>query len=259
MPKESFLILRPLNGIFLCCFGLFIALLVISSLILRSKSEKTRRIVLATACLVTVVGFFVYKYFLSIDAEYRIANAAMGGFNWWSEFPLHLCNINMIIIPIAVWRKNRPLMSFSFFLGPLGALMALLMPSAGFAGYSILMPRMIGFYFTHFMVFVEGIALAAYGLYRPSFKDLPKTLLTILIVDFVIFLINFGLRTSGLCPKANYFFNMETEGNPVLSIFYNLIPYPFLYQIPLLLVIGAYSSVVMLGFKLAGKKQKADK
>ena len=136
--------------------------------------------------------------------------------------------------------------------------MALLMPSAGFAGYSILMPRMIGFYFTHFMVFIEGIALASYGLYRPTFKDLPKTLLTILIVDFIIFLINFSLRKTGLHPKANYFFNMETEGNPVLSIFYGLIPVPFVYQIPLLLIIGPYSSLLTLGFTLAGKNRKAE-
>ena len=40
----------------------------------------------------------------------------------------------MILIPIAVLRKSRPLMSFSFFLGPLGALMALVMPGNGFNG-----------------------------------------------------------------------------------------------------------------------------
>ena len=117
---------------------------------------------------------------------------------------------------------------------------------------------MIGFYFTHFMVLIEGLALATYGLYRPVFKDLPKTLLAILIVDFVIFLINFALRKSGLCPKANYFFNMETEGNPVLNIFYGLIPIPFIYQIPLLLVIVSYSGLITLGFSLAGKCRKAE-
>ena len=130
MPKESFWILRPFNPVYLCTFAFFIALLVVSSLLLRDKSEKTRRVVLCIACIVTAIGFFFYKYFLSKDADFAVDNAAMGGFNWWGELPLHLCNINMLIIPIAVWRKSRPLMSFSFFLAPLGALMALLMPSA---------------------------------------------------------------------------------------------------------------------------------
>ena len=141
MANESFWVLRPFNPIFLITFGFYIAILVIASLILRDKPEKTKRIVLAVACIVTIIGFFIYKYFLSLDAEYRIVNAAMGGFNWWGELPLNLCNINMIIILVAVWKKNRPLMNFGFFLGPLGALMALMMPSTGFSGWRTL--RMI--------------------------------------------------------------------------------------------------------------------
>ncbi len=256
MPKENFWILRPFNAVFLCCFALFIALLVVSSLILRNKSEKTRRTVLVVACLVTVVGFFVYKYMLSLDAEYRIVNAAMGGFNWWSELPLNLCNINMIIIPIAIWKRSRPLMNFSFFLGPLGALMALMMPSTGFSGYSILMPRMLGFYFTHFMVFIEGIALASFGLFRPTYKELPKTLLTVLIVAIIVFGINMLLRLTGLCPKANYFFSVETEGNPVLEIFHRWIPVPFLFLLPCIVVIGVYMCIITFFFSLADRKRK---
>ena len=66
----------------------------------------------------------------------------------------------MILIPIAVLTNRRPLMSFCFFVGPLGALMALVMPGTGFDGYSILLPRMLGYYGTHFMVITAGFALA---------------------------------------------------------------------------------------------------
>ena len=199
--KESFWILRPFNPVYLCTFAFFIALLVISSILLKNKPEKTRRIVLCTACIITAIGFFVYKYFLSIDLEYdQVAYASMGGFNWWGELPLHMCNVNMLLIPIGVWRKNRSLLSFSFYTGTLGASMALLMPSMGFAGYPIFMPRMIGFWGTHFMVLIEGIAIVSYGLYRPTFKDLPKTVLTVVIVTFCIFLIDVFIRTTGLNP-----------------------------------------------------------
>ena len=257
--KESFWILRPFNPIYLCTFAFFIALLVISSILLKNKSERTRSIVLCTACIITAVGFFVYKYYLSIDVEYdQVAYAAMGGFNWWGELPLHMCNVNMLIIPIAVWRKNRALMSFSFYTGTLGATMALLMPSMGFAGYPIFMPRMIGFWGTHFMVLIEAIAIVAYGLYRPRFKDIPKTILTVVIVTFCIFLIDVFIRTTGLNPRANYFFAMETEGNPVLEIFHRLIPIPFIYEIPCLLIMAPYMCLVTLGFHLADKHRKPD-
>ena len=159
----------------------------------------------------------------------------------------------MILIPIAVATKNRGLMSFCFFVGPLGALLALVMPGNGFDGYSILMPRMLGYYGTHFMVMIEGLALAAFGLYRPQFRDLPKTLLAILLITFAVFCINMLLRATGLHPKANYFFSVETEGNPVLEIFHHLIPYPFLYLLPGVLVLVVYMAPITFGFWIADR------
>ena len=259
MPQESFWIMRPFNALFLACFAAFILLLVLSSLGLRKKSELTRRIVLIAACLVTLAGYFIYKYCLSLDSDYNEITAVMGGFNWWGELPLQLCNINMLLIPIAVWRKSRPLMSFSFFLGPLGALMALAMPGNGFDGYSLLIPRMLGYYGTHFMIVIEGLALASFGLYRPRFKDLPKTLLTAVVITCCIFAVNMLLRWSGLHPKANYFFSVETEGNPLLELFYSLIPIPGLYLLPCTLILGVYMCLITAGFALGDRRKKISK
>ena len=253
MTHSDFWIMRPFNALFCLVFGAFLLLLIAASLLLKNKSEKTRRTVLICACLVTFVGFFVYKYFISIDTDYDLITASMGGFNWWGELPLHLCNINMILIPIAVLRKSRPLMSFSFFLAPLGALMALLMPGNGFNGYSLLLPRMIGYYGTHFMIVIEGLALASFGLYRPRFRDLPGTILAALAISFSVFLINLLLRWSGLHPKANYFFSVETEGNFLLDIFYRFIPIPYLYLMPAILILGSYMLLITSAFALGDR------
>ena len=169
--NEEFWIMTPLNPLFYVISLCFLLLLTAASLAVRRKSDRTRRLVLVIASVVTLIGFFAYKYALSVDRDYDRIMAAMNGFNWWGELPLHLCNINMILIPIAVMKDRRSLMSFCFFLGPLGALMALLMPGNGFEGYSILLPRMIGYYGTHFMVIIEGLALVTFGLYRPRFRD----------------------------------------------------------------------------------------
>ncbi len=260
---SDFWIMRPFNALFFTVFAIFILILVIVSLLLRKKSENARRFVLVAACVVTLIGYFVYKYYLSIDSDYNVITADMGGFNWWGELPLHLCNINMILIPIAVMTKSRPLMSFCFFLAPLGALMALLMPGNGFGGHSLLLPRMLGYYGTHFMIVIEGLALATFGLFRPRFRDLPKTVLAILAISVVIFGINMLLRWSGLHPKANYFYSVETEGNPILEMFYKLIPYPFLYELPCILILAAYMLPVTFGFWIAdrikGKKAPSER
>ena len=247
------LILRPFNAVFLVAFAAFILLLVIASLAVRGKSAKVKKTVIVTACAVTLLGFFVYKYFLSIDAEYDAITANMGGFNWWGELPLHLCNINMILIPVAVLTGKRPLLSFCFFVGPLGATLALAIPGNGFSGYSILLPRMIGYYGTHFMVVILAVALATFGFFKPRFKDILPTAITLAAVALVVFGISMLMRTTGLHPKANYFFSVEPEGIPPLEIFYSWIPIPFLYLLPGIAVFAGYASLVTLGFFLAEK------
>ncbi len=253
--RSDFWIMRPFNTLFCLCFGAFLLLLAVASLLLRGKSERTRKTVLVAACLVTLIGYFVYKYLLSLDADYNIITANMGGFNWWGELPLQLCNINMILIPIAVLRKSRPLMSFAFFLAPLGALMALVMPGNGFDGYSLLLPRMLGYYGTHFMIVIEGLALVSFGLFRPRFRDLPRTVLTILLIALCVFGINMLLRWSGLHPKANYFFSVETEGNFLLELFHSWLPYPFLYLLPCVGILVPYMLLVTLPFALADRRR----
>ena len=252
----DFWIIRPFNTIFDLTLAVFLLLLIAASLILRNKSEKTREAVLVGACLVTFIGFFAYKYFLSIDESYNVAAASIGGFNWWGELPLHLCNINMIVIPIGVLRKSRPLMNFGFFMGPLGAAMALAMPAVGFSGYSLLLPRMLGFYGTHFMIVIEGLALVTFGLFRPILRDLPKTILAALAIAFLVFLFSMLLRRTGLHPRANYFFSVETEGNPILEIFHRWIPYPFLYLMPCVGIVAVYMGFIMFLFSIADRRKR---
>lgn len=254
--NETFWVMRPFNTVFCAVFAAFLMLLVIVSSLLRKKSDRVKETVLITACVLTLVGFAAYKIFLSRDAAYNAITADMGGFNWWGEMPLQLCNINMILIPIAVWKKSRPLACFCFFLGPLGALMALIMPSNGFDGYPLYLPRMLGYYGTHFMIVTEGIALASFGLFRPRFRDLPKAVVTAFLIAFGVFLINMLLRWSGLHPHANYFFSVETEGNFLLEIFHKWIPVPFLYLLPCTAILGVYMFLVTIPFELAERRKE---
>ena len=247
---DDFWIMRPFNKLFNGVFICFILILIIASVLLRNKSESTKQMTLVIACICTMIGFVVYKYYLSLDKEFNIITADMGGFNWWGELPLQLCNINMLLIPVAVMTKNRALSSFSFFVGPLGAMMALMMPSAGFSGYSIFLPRMLGYYGTHFMIVIEGLALVTFGLFKPRLSDLPRAILTVIIIAFVVFLFNLFLRWTGLFPKANYFFSVETEGNFLLEMFHKWIPVPFLYLLPSIVILGAYMLIITIPFEL---------
>ncbi len=256
------LIMSPFNTLFMLVSGVFLLLLVVTSLLVRGKSEQTKSAVLVGACVLTMAGFVAYKIFLFQDRSFNEITASMGGFNWWGELPLQLCNINMLLLPFAVLRKSRKMMSFCFFVGPLGALMALIMPGNGFDGYSLLLPRMIGYYGTHYMILIECLALVTFGLYRPGFRDLPSAAAMIILISFVIFMINMLFRWSGLHPKANYFFSVETEGNYLLEMFYGWIPIPYLYLIPGVAILLIYMFVVVLPFEITDhihkKRQKGE-
>ena len=255
---NGFLILRPFNGLFFLLFAAFGVIFLVLSLIMRRCPDKVRRWVLAVLMLSTLAFFIWYKVMLSRDAEYSALSAAAGKgeFNWWGELPLHLCNINMILIPVGVLLNKRPLMGFSFFLGPLGALMALMMPGVGFENCSILLPRMLGYYGTHFMVFYGGLALWGFGIFRPTFRDILPATLSAMALCFVIFLINLAFRGLGLNRYSNYFYNVETEGNPLLELFHSWIPVRGLYMIPCLLIGVPYMVIVTALFRLMERKKK---
>ncbi|MBO4235524.1 MAG: YwaF family protein [Firmicutes bacterium] len=236
--------MKPFSPMFIALFILGILLLWVLTKVMKNATDGAKRAVYIIICLLTVAGFFAYKYYLSMDTEFNIVASKFGGFNWWQELPLHLCNIHMILMPIAVATNKRSLLSFSFFVAPLGALMALLMPTLGFSGYSILIPRILGFYGTHVMVIVEALALYTLGFYKPEYKDIPQAALITTIVATVVFGINLVLKFLKLCPNPNYFFLMQTEGNPILELFYKYIPYPFLYALPCLIILAVYMLIV---------------
>ena len=246
-------IMKPFNTTFFCVTLLFVILLVAASLIMKNKSDKTKRIVIASAAVATLIGFIAYKYFLSIDSEFDTLTASTGGFNWWGELPLHLCNINMILIPVAVLLDLQMLMSFCFFVGSICASLAIIMPGTGFDQYSIFLPRMLGYFGTHYMIVIMAIAIVTFGLYRPKFVDLPKTCIVILAITFCTFLVNLLLRYTGLHPDANYFYSMDPVGNPLLELFHQLIPVPFLYLLPSLLILVPYMALITVGFWTADR------
>lgn len=255
MPKW---IMSPFNTTYIIVFAAFIAVLVIASLLLKKTSEKTRSRVIAIAMIITFISFWVYKYFVSIDEPYaeilRENGLGDGSFTWFNELPLHLCNINMMLIPIAVWTKRRPLLFFVSLIGPLGAILALIMPSTGFDGYPLPEPRILGYYFTHFMVLIGGLSVMTLGLFKPKFKDIPGGILAMALISLVIFGINMLLRATGLNEFANYFYNVGPETNPILNIFWNFLPVPYLYELCAIVILAPYLLLVTFGFRLFGNK-----
>ena len=136
--------ITPFRGLHLLLLLLTAAAALLIFLLLHKKPEARRSRFLIGACLFNLALFAGYKLSLSMDAAYVRAYYP-NGFNIFNELPLHLCNINLFLIPLGVWKRNRSIMGFSFFVAPLGALMALLFPEPLFSGFSLFLPRIFGY------------------------------------------------------------------------------------------------------------------
>ena len=233
--------ITPFRGLHLLLLLLTAAVVLLIFLLLRGLPEARRSRFLIGVCFFNLALFTVYKLSLSMDAAYVRAYYP-NGFNIFNELPLHLCNINLFLIPLGVWKRNRSIMGFSFFVAPLGALMALLFPEPLFSGFSLLMPRIFGYYVTHALLVVCGLSLATLGFYRPAPRDIPQILKTFGLLAVGAHLINLLLRLT-LCPEANYFFTYGAEIG-VLKLFWRIIPVPLLYGLPAPLILAAYMYAV---------------
>ena len=87
------------------------------------------------------------------------------------DWPMHLCNLAMLLIPTCLIFKTKRLFYFTYFINVFGAMMAILMPDYE-SYYLMFNPRVIYFWMNHccaFMMPLLGVAL--YEFDRPKMKQ----------------------------------------------------------------------------------------
>lgn len=240
------MIVRPFNAGFWLIAALTAAVLVLLYVLGRGKTQRQREKMLLALCAFNLVFYFVYKGLLSQDAEFLLVKG-MDEFNWFDELPLQLCNINLFLIPLGILTKKRPILGFSFFFAPLGALLAMASPNAPFVGFSLALPRMIGYYGTHALLIVCGLALAVLNIYRPRRRDMGGILAALLALAVCMHGVNTLLRAT-VCPQANYFYTYYSDIS-LIRLMWRLIPVPLLYQFSGLLPLAGYMLAVSYAFE----------
>ena len=97
--------ITPFQGLHLLLLLLTAAAVLLIFLLLRGKPEARRSRFLIGVCFFNLALFAGYKLLLSMDAAYVRAYYP-NGFNIFNELPLHLCNINLFLIPLGVWKRT---------------------------------------------------------------------------------------------------------------------------------------------------------
>ena len=220
--------------------------------ILKNKSEKVKTIVLFVLSLTGACAIVWNLVTWGSPLEY---------------LPFHMCSITAMILPFAVLTKKNVLGNL-LLLWCLGALLAVVVNFAQ-ANYEIFSMTFIVYYFPHTFEFGIPILMFAFGMV----KFRPKYILSTLALTFIIYtgvhLINVAVNdyclTNNVCNpntgeliQVNYMYSI-TPANPVLQLFWMVIPYAYWYMYLGILVIAIYLCAIWLGWWLYGKhKQKRE-
>jgi uncharacterized membrane protein YwaF len=255
----------PFNVVWWTLLAAIAVVCLLIWLVFRGRSEKLRARVLVLICVFNFLFFWFYKYLLSQDPTFHYDYGGSGGFgtlgggdfNIWLELPLQLCNINILLIPLALAIRREGLFAFCFYTAWIGALMAITSPPASFVGGSLFLPHNIGFYGMHTLLIVCGVSLATLGFVRPRQRDVLWTALILAIITCAMHGINTLMRQA-LHVNANYFYTYGSDGSVVLSKLYAILPVPLAYLfLTLPLVIPALmllTALINLPTKLKRRK-----
>lgn len=173
---------------------------------------------------------------------------------WGSPYeylPLHLCSLTALVLPVAVFTRSKTLGNL-LLLWSLGAVMALVVNTAQ-ANFDILSATFFFYFFPHLLEFGIPILLFKLGLVKKDMKCIVSTILITLVVYTLIHWVNVSLNSyfaatqllnpSGAVIHVNYMYSIQPE-NPLLRLFWSLIPYPYWYMLPVILIVLVYLGFV---------------
>lgn len=151
--------------------------------------------------------------------------------------PLHLCSINAMMLPVAVFTRNKTIGNL-LLVWSLGALAALVlnfeMTEALLFGESFNF-----YYFPHVFEFGIPILLFKLGLVKKDVRCIGSTLTITMAIYTVVHIINYCINTYIPGADVNYMFSIEAI-NPLTALFYKLVPYQYWYMYLVLPIVAVY-------------------
>jgi len=155
-------------------FGIIIPVVIF--ILLRNKSHSTKKLCLLYISLGTLIAFSLghkFQSFLDI-----------------TQWPFHLCNTAMYIIPLCLLFKWDKLFYFTYFINVLGAFLAMAMPNYS-SDVNMFATSLVNFYVNHYIAFFMPILMVALGIYeRPRLKTFIYSMIGFLIYFVLVLILN---------------------------------------------------------------------
>lgn len=161
--------------------------------------------------------------------------------------PLHLCSLNALVLPIAVFTRSKTLGNL-LLVWSLGALAALVVNTAQ-AQFEIFSATFCFYYFPHVLEFGIPILLFQLGLIKKDCRCIGSTLAITAGAYTLVHLANLALNhlcrvwqlldPAGEVIQVNYMYSLAPE-NPLLALFYRLVPHQYWYMYLIVPIVAVY-------------------
>jgi uncharacterized membrane protein YwaF len=154
-----------------------------------------------------------------------------------SYLPLHLCSINAMMLPIAVFTRNKTIGNL-LLVWSLGALVALVL-NFEMTGTELFSESFNFYYFPHIFEFGIPVLLFKLGLVKKDPRCIVSTLSITMAIYTVVHILNSCINAYIPGADVNYMFSIEAT-NPLTALFYKLIPYQYWYMYLVLPIVAVY-------------------
>lgn len=231
--------------------------------------------------LIAAVGIIVALYFILKNAKIAVQITVLGILSFagiaaiifnlvkWNSpleyLPLHLCSLNAMVLPFAVFSRNKVLNNL-LLLWSLGALIALGL-NVSVAEAEICSWTFVFYYFPHVLEFGIPVLMFLLKLVKKDVKCIATTLGITMVSYTLIHFVNLWINAyavennivdwAGNVIKVNYMYSIYPD-NPVLALFYQIIPQQYWYMYLVIGVVAVYLGCVYLPdiIKLIREKKK---
>jgi len=157
---------------------------------LQKKDEDFKRFNLLYICLGVLLGFIVKYYYDSLKTPW--------------EWPFHLCNTALFILPLVLAFRMKKFFYFTYFINVIGALLAMLIPNY-LNSTNIMSVRLVGFWYNHYIAFFMPMLFVFLDMFeRPKIKQFIYSMSAFAGYFLFVLILNVVFTEAG--HEVDYFF-----------------------------------------------------
>ena len=208
---------------------LTILITIILMIIVSHSNKLIQDIIIISVAILGCVGIF-FLHGTHRGTQFDILNLL--------KQMLQVCNFNFILLPLCLFKRNELCRQYLFFFSMPAALSTFVAYPSDVANSTWNSIVCLNFWIDHACIVIVPLLMIASKRFKPDLKYVPKVLMCVFAYFLFAFLGDWMLNNFSFENiNYNYSYTMHDDGIMVLKPIYKLIPIPFVYLLPLLILL----------------------